>query len=493
MTVSIHAKEEYLAKACQEIVRVFYPGEDILINGENPVIRLELDRQGNSLTVRAWKDSPTGESFQAVDEVKIPSEAENTARRLARLAALRYLEHQTGRTIGPWGILTGIRPTKIVHRLMDEDTPQVEIIHHLIKNYALDKAKAELLVEVCSTQRPFLHSSPKARKLVSVYIGIPFCPTRCVYCSFPAYQVGKSESLIEPFLKALEEEISALGEGIKSQGLGVESIYVGGGTPTALNEGQLALLLERVTEKLTTPGTVEYTVEAGRPDSINRGKLLVLKEVGANRISINPQSMNPETLKTIGRCHSPEDIKAAFQLARETGFANINMDIIIGLPGETVEDVRKTLDQIRGLAPDNLTIHTLALKRASRLKEKQRKQEIQDLKLLAGEHEEAVEMLALAYEAARAMGMHPYYLYRQKQMLGHLENVGFARPGKECVYNIQMMEERQTVIGLGAGSGSKWVNTQDWTLLNTYNPKDPRNYIERINELINFKLSKLKS
>ncbi|MDA8236164.1 MAG: coproporphyrinogen dehydrogenase HemZ [Clostridia bacterium] len=494
MVVSITAEQEYLAKACQEILRAFYPGEGIQINEENSVITLELEKNKSHIKVKAIGQ---GKVFQASDRLGISSEAENTARRLARLVVLRCLEDITGRSIGPWGILTGIRPTKIVHRIMDRGLPQGEIINQLTADYALVEAKARLLTEVCTLQRGFLHSPEKAGGLISIYIGIPFCPTRCVYCSFPAYSTDRHGHLVEPFLQALQKEISALGQGIKGLGLEVETVYIGGGTPTSLNEGQLAGLLEAVTGNLVSGQTREFTLEAGRPDSINMDKLQLMKRAGVNRISINPQSMNMETLRTIGRSHSPEEIRAAFTLAKESGFDNINMDIIVGLPGETLEHINRTLSQIAGLGPDNLTVHTLALKRASRLKEEQRirdikgdNQETQDQNVIVTT-DVVAEMLARCYEGAKGMGMHPYYLYRQKQMLGHLENVGFAQQGKDCIYNIQMMEERQTVVGLGAGAGSKWVDPKDWTLLNTYNPKDPQNYIERVEEMVNFKLEKL--
>ena len=503
MTISIAAQEEYLAKACQEIVRAFYPGKEIQINGQNPVVILELEKKDDHIKVKAFAQDKV---FQASDRVCMSSEENNVARRLARLAALGCLEYITGRTIGPWGILTGIRPTKIVHRMKDNGTNEEDIIKQLTVDYALSQAKARLLTEVCAVQRPFLHLPGSTGGLISIYIGIPFCPTRCVYCSFPGYSTEKHGSLVEPFLLALQKEISSLGRGIKSLGLEVETVYIGGGTPTSLDKGQMMGLLHGVTENLVTGQTKEFTVEAGRPDSINPGKLKVMKEAGVNRISINPQTMNPETLQAIGRSHSPEEIKSAFTLARELGFDNINMDVIVGLPGETLEHVNRTLSQITDMGPDNLTVHTLALKRASRLKEEQRMQGLKSGKqgtkgygnliaieegISSADDNEAEEMLALCYEGAKGMGMHPYYLYRQKQMLGHLENVGFARMGKDCVYNLQMMEERQTVIGLGVGAGSKWVNPMDWTLVNTYNPKDPQNYIERVEELVDFKRNKL--
>lgn len=483
--------QEDLVRACHDIVRVFYP-ETIFTaapEGADFSIRLAPGTDDRSVVVEgALLPARGGEkmSFTAADEW-YPGEARHNAqKRVAKLAVKGLLEKYTGRKAGPWGILTGIRPTKIVHRMLDQGWPGERLEIFLQKSFALSREKSHLLREVAELQQPFLHTGEEAGKYVSIYIGIPFCPTRCVYCSFPAYSLERYRAWMDPFVAALLEEIRGVGRVLKELGLEVETIYVGGGTPTSLPVGRLAQLLQGVDEWLKTQGTREYTVEAGRPDTLNVEVLELLRVHGVSRLSINPQSMNPQTLKAIGRAHSPEDVLRAMETARSLGFANINMDLIIGLPGEGLEEISQTLEQIRVLAPENITVHTLAIKRASSLKEQR-----EDY-ALAGAGE-AAGMLNLTYIKAREAGMRPYYLYRQKQMLGHLENVGFAKPGYECIYNIQMMEERQTIVGLGGGSGSKWVNPADWSLEASYNPKDPRNYFERVEELTGRKVEKLQA
>lgn len=490
MNVHLDCQED-LVRACHDIVRVFYP-EAIFTaapEGADFSVRLEprID-EGLVVVEGALLPARGGErlAFTASDE-RYPGEARHNAqKRVAKLAVKALLERYTVREAGPWGILTGIRPTKIVHRMLDQDWPGERLELFLHKSYALSAEKSHLLREVAELQRRFLHTGEEAGKFVSVYIGIPFCTTRCVYCSFPAYSLERYRAWVEPFVAALLEEIQGVGRVLKELGLEVETIYIGGGTPTSLPVDKLGQILQAVDEWLKTPGTGEFTVEAGRPDTINAEVLGLMRGHGVSRLSINPQSMNPQTLKAIGRAHSPGDVVRAMGLARNLGFTNINMDLIIGLPGEGLEEIRQTLEQIRVLAPENMTVHTLAIKRASSLKEQRGDYTLAEAGEVAG-------MLNLTYNEAREAGMRPYYLYRQKQMLGHLENVGFAKPGYECVYNIQMMEERQTILGLGGGSGSKWVNPAGWSLEASYNPKDPRNYFERVEELIVRKVEKLRA
>lgn len=481
--------QQYLIRACHDMVRVFFPDTIFTpaLEGADFSILLEIGGDAECVMVEGTLLPTVGRrklTFRAVDG-QYPGEASHNATiRVAKLAVKGLLERYTGREAGPWGILTGIRPTKIAHRLLDQGWLGDRLELFLQNSFALRADKSSLMRRVAELQRAFLHPHGAAGKYVSIYIGIPFCPTRCVYCSFPAYSLERYRGWVEPFVAALLREIQALGQVIKELGLGVETIYIGGGTPTSLPVEKLREIFQGVDNWLMTPGTGEYTVEAGRPDTINEQVLDLLRSHGVNRLSVNPQSMNIQTLKAIGRAHSPEDVVRAMELARSKGFANINMDLIIGLPGEGLVEMGHTLEQIKELAPENITVHTLAIKRASALKEQYEEYTLAE----AGE---AAKMLDLAYGAAKELGMSPYYLYRQKQMLGHLENVGFAKSGYECVYNIQMMEERQTIVGLGGGSGSKWVNAADWSLEATYNPKDPRNYFERVEELIGKKVERL--
>ncbi|MZP30964.1 coproporphyrinogen dehydrogenase HemZ [Heliobacterium undosum] len=428
-------------------------------------------------------EKESGDSDTVYDDNR--REGENARRRAAKLALLRALEDYCGAPPNTWGILTGVRPAKIVHRRLDQGKDRESIRAELLRDYALQPEKADLLLEIALRQRPFFYAGPDDRHKAGVYIGIPFCPTRCLYCSFPGYDVKKFKGWLEPFLHSLRREIEAVGSALRQAGRQVQHIYIGGGTPTALTADQLEELLRWVNQHLRGPETVEFTLEGGRPDTLDRDKLERAFAGGVNRLSINPQSMNADTLERIGRCHRPGEVVEAVELARAIGFPVINMDMIIGLPGEDANAVRNTLDQIAPLRPENLTVHTMAIKRASRLTA-EREQWI----LPTADEVEA--MLAVTREGARDLGLVPYYLYRQKRILANQENVGYTLPGQECIYNIHVMEERQTIWGLGAGAATKIVRAEDGEILDSWhNPKDPMNYVERLDGIIGRKLKKL--
>jgi coproporphyrinogen dehydrogenase HemZ len=374
----------------------------------------------------------------------------------------------------PWGILTGIRPVKMIHKLMDKGLGQEEILKHLVEFYRLDPEKARLGMGIALTERKFIFPNEPGR--ISIYISIPFCPTRCSYCSFPSNQLSRWGHLTEKYMDCLAGEIKAAGSALKSKGITCDTVYIGGGTPTSLNLSQLDRFFGEVRNAFISPDTRELTVEAGRPDTLDREKLGLIKRFGATRISINPQTMNASTLEVIGRKHSPEDIIRAFELARQAGHNNINMDIIMGLPGENVDMVMHTLGYIGALKPEGVTVHTLAVKRASRLHE-----EAFDAAMV--EESEVEAMMKCAREYLQRMGMKPYYLYRQKYMVGNLENIGFCFPGYEGIYNMQIMEERQTVLGLGAGAVSKLVILSEDRLERIQNPKSLQHYMERAEAL----------
>lgn len=553
MKLRVKAPKEYYLKVVADLVRLFFPrveiiglvdqrlndlftstveeeeiqkGEGLLCFAEvikTDKVKIETDEERENAVLdsasRTLVVSLQMPGKRAVARVPIPKlipgdESVNVRRRLIRRATLQVLEEITGQSAGPWGILTGIRPTKIVHRRLDQGWEAEQVADELCRDYRLEPTKAKLLVQVAQRQRPFLLSRAAASRLVSVYIGIPFCPTRCLYCSFPGYPLPRNGQIVGAFLQALLQEIQCVGAELQHQGIGVQSIYVGGGTPTSLTADQLRQLLfalrenlpfSRIKQQQTTKTNLgdicrknevtptgeppltkigEFTVEAGRPDTLDQARLAAMQEAGVNRLSINPQTMQDKTLRLIGRPHSAADTEHAFELARRFGFSFINMDVILGLPGETSGDVAVTLEKIGQLGPENLSVHTLAIKRASRLNE-QREQWV-----LPGV-EEVEAMVQISQAAAVSQGMEPYYLYRQKHILGNLENVGYCRPGWESVYNIQVMEERQTIIGLGGGAGSKWLNPADWTLTNTYNSKDPLDYIQRIDEIIRKKIDRI--
>lgn len=373
----------------------------------------------------------------------------------------------------PWGFLTGIRPTKIVHEMLEQNMPREEIKKRLLKFYGIREDKVELMIRVAEKEKSILEKNQENE--ISVYIGIPFCPTRCLYCSFTSYAIDNREKQVEDYLNALEKEIIFGGKysSIKK----VRSIYIGGGTPTSLNEDQLGRLLMLVNKHFNVKDTEEFTVEAGRPDTITKRKLELLKEYHVNRISINPQTMNEETLIRIGRRHTTEDIVKVFHWAREIGHRNINMDLIVGLPGESPQDVKTTMEKIKTLDPDSITVHTMAIKRASRLRES-----LEEYTLTKAE--EIEEMISITSQGAYEMGMEPYYLYRQKNMLGNFENVGYCKVGKESVYNIEIMEEKETILALGAGAITKVVDPKTNRIERIPNVKNVEEYINRVDEMI---------
>ncbi len=386
------------------------------------------------------------------------------------------LSAYTGRQM-PWGILTGIRPTKLVHEALKSGMSDEAIDAYLEEAYKVSPSKRILMREVAKQELAIL--SKNEPNEVSIYIGIPFCPTRCVYCSFTAYSLEQKQKEVEPYLEALFKEISFVAQA-KSDVV-IRSLYIGGGTPTSLNEDQLERLLTHVEKSFDLSRIEEYTVEAGRPDTITVEKLRIMKAHGVGRISINPQSMNQKTLDAIGRKHTVEEIKEVFFAARALGHDNINMDLILGLPGEEVEDVAYTLEELKKLNPENITVHTMAIKRASKLREALREDE-EAIHLTEGEKIE--KMLGLCEKEITNMGLMPYYMYRQKNMLGNFENVGYAKPGTEGVYNIEIMEEAESIIALGAGAITKMVYQNGERIDRIPNVKSLKDYIERIDEMI---------
>ncbi|EGO61996.1 coproporphyrinogen dehydrogenase HemZ [Acetonema longum] len=370
----------------------------------------------------------------------------------------------------PWGILTGVRPGKIVQRMLDaEEILEPEIVERLQKDYAIRQDKAKLLAQIGLRHRQLLLPHGELKKKVSVYVGIPFCPTRCLYCSFPSYVLPQHRTDLELFLAALARDIAAAGDLLDSAGVRADTIYIGGGTPTSLGSGDFSQLLAMIQDRFANPSLREFTVEAGRPDTMDDDKLKAMKYYSVNRVSINPQTMQQKTLKHIGRMHSVQDIIDVFGKLRSMGFPVINMDLIAGLPGETEQDMADTLEQLARLDPDNFTVHALAIKKGSRLKE------------LAGRYPlpgpaDTEAMVYRAAQYAERMGMVPYYLYRQKYMTGNLENVGYTKPELESLYNIYSIEERQTIIGIGPAATTKFV-APNWRVENMYHAKDLKTYI----------------
>ncbi|HWR09406.1 coproporphyrinogen dehydrogenase HemZ [Sporomusa sp.] len=406
-------------------------------------------------------------------------------KRLVRLAVLGLMRKLTGSNPVPWGILRGVRPTKIVHRLLDQGLIHDQVTSKLVQEYALEPAKADLITGIAIHQRPVV-SNPDNRtrtKTVSIYVGIPYCPSRCLYCSFPSFILPEKNEQINAFLQAITRDIKSTISLVRKFNLSVESIYIGGGTPTSLAAADLSSLLSLIKNGFEGVHTSEFTVEAGRPDSINNEKIDVLRQYGVNRVSINPQTMQDKTLKQIGRRHTVQDIIDIFAKIRRAGIPLINMDVIAGLPGESEADMEDTMRQIAQLNPENVTLHTLALKRGSLLMEALNSGVLSRHDLPNEETTQAMLKAAASY--ITQMDMHPYYLYRQKYMTGNLENIGYAKPDTDCIYNIQIMEERQTIIGIGPAAGTKAVSPKNWRLQSSYNAKDVVSYIKNIDIYLN--------
>ena len=383
--------------------------------------------------------------------------------------------HELTKAELPWGALTGIRPTKLIVTMIEAapDVTDEEITSFLKENYYVTDEKAALGIQIARREIKLLEKIDYEEGY-SLYIGIPFCPTTCLYCSFTSYPIGAYTKKADDYVTALLKEISYASARFADRKL--NSIYIGGGTPTTLEPEQLERLLHAVRDSFDFSHNQEFTVEAGRPDSITPEKLAVLLKHGVTRISINPQTMNQKTLDLIGRYHTVEQVKETFQLARKMGFDNINMDFIVGLPGETMEDIRFSMEEVQKLNPDSLTIHSLAIKRAARLNIM--KEQYKDFTIENNE-----QIMELCAAAAENMDMTPYYMYRQKNIAGNMENVGYARTGRAGIYNILIMEEKQTIVALGAGSVTKRIYP-DGRIERCANVKDVGQYIDRIDEMI---------
>lgn len=455
----------------QALVKAFYPEEQVEVLlpesraerrtelADKVRIRLAVENDGAVLTVDGrdyrWDRAAQGEDKAALKRF-----------------FYEVLSKETGRQL-PWGNLIGIRPTKIAYELLEQGKTKEEIISYYGREHYTSEKKAQLAVEIAERERRLL-AGVHYRDGYSLYIGIPFCPTTCLYCSFTSYAIGAYRKQVDAYVDCVIRELRFVAEQYRDKLL--DSVYVGGGTPTTLEPEQLDRLLGAVKELFDFQTVQEFTVEAGRADSITEDKLRVLRRYGVTRISVNPQTMKQETLDMIGRRATVAQVEEAYGLARQLGFDNINMDLILGLPGETQEDVQHTIDRVVELAPDSLTVHSLAIKRASRLN-----QWVQENGVAMLRNTDAT--MEIAAQGAHGLGLVPYYLYRQKNMSGNFENVGYAREGKLGLYNILIMEEKQTIVALGAGSITKRV-FPDGRIERCENVKDVVQYIERIDEMI---------
>lgn len=443
--------------------------------GDGAVSRLSY---GTKYLTATAKITQGGKTTHGVQRLPLEKESYALRRRILQrayyLAALPQLPASP-----PWGALSGVRPTKLTTRHLLEGGTAESADRLLDQSFFVTPARRQLCV------RASLASLEAVRRLipsdVSVYIGIPFCPTRCSYCSFVSQTEGSAGKLLTPYLDCLLREIETVGAGMKRAGLSLRTLYIGGGTPTTLSAEQMRLLMETVNRHFDLSRLIEYTVEAGRPDTIDPEKLAVIRDLGANRVSINPQTMNDAVLRAVGRPHTAADVERAYAQAVGAGFTSINMDLIAGLPGDDPAGFARSLDRVLALDPSNVTVHTLALKKGADLFSRR-----EDLPPQA-----AVEtMVEHANATLSGRGYAPYYLYRQKYMSGSLENVGWCRDGDLCLYNIYMMEELTDILALGGGAVSKRL-LPDHRLERQCNPKYPKQYVERIEALLQEKTALL--
>ena len=466
-----------------ELIRVFLPWEEIeILENETDTFKdgifiissLEnFDGKLYSFTEVYRDDKLISRSEEDIESVNIYGDSIDKNVRIATKKSLyKALIKITDNEI-PWGILTGIRPVKIVHELLSKGIEDEEIVRVLKEEYKLYDSKAKLILDIGKRQR--VHIYPLNKDRFSLYISIPFCPTRCLYCSFPTLPLGRFQSYINEYVSKLIYEIRSIKD--LMDGKEINTVYIGGGTPTAIPAREMEKIIQEIYNSFGEENIKEFTVEAGRPDTITEEYLKVLKSNKINRISINPQTMNNNTLKLIGRQHSAEDIIKTYNMAKEIDFPIINMDLIIGLPGEGVNDIQNTLREIRKLDPENLTVHTLSVKRGSKFRNT-----MEDYNL---ESQDTIgDMLNKTIEYSKDMGLIPYYLYRQKQILGNYENIGYAKPNMECIYNIAIMEEKETIIGAGMGAVSKVFFPDENRIERIPNFRDIIEYIERIDEQI---------
>ncbi len=464
--IQITSKDNEFAYDLKALAMAFYPAQEC-IHIEEPTW---LEKQG--YTMRLEMDGEV-----VYEEFLLTPYTKNQVKQ----RFYQFLSEYSGKSL-PWGILTGIRPAKIALRMLMTGERKVDILDKLKNEYLCCEEKAELAMAVAEKEYE-LTGAMDHENSVSIYIGIPFCPSICAYCSFSSYPYKQYEKKVDDYLNALEKEIAFAAEQIRHKT--VQSVYIGGGTPTSLKEEQFERLLQMVERHLPMRENLEFTVEAGRPDSITHAKLVSMKNHHVTRISINPQTMKQETLDLLGRRHTVEEIRAVFDMARGLGFDNINMDLIVGLPEETPEDFRKTLEEVHAMGPDSITVHTLVIKRASRMRREQLEQ--------GGEvHEEDCyipQMQDMSERFCREHGYEPYYMYRQKNKAvttrnTNQENVAYAKTGKECLYNIFMMEELQTILALGSGGSSKYVFYDEDRMERVENVKSVDDYIHRIDDML---------
>ncbi|MCB2288971.1 coproporphyrinogen III oxidase [Clostridium sp. CS001] len=459
-----------------QIINLFFFFPDIKFVEEDSNYNINVKEN----TVEMYCDLP----HCSFPEFKYSINKSNKLKDEVKKAVFLWFFKITGKEL-PWGTLIGIRPSKKALELLQKGDSEESIVEQFKEKHLTREDKAQLCIDVAKFEKNIVNTK---KDNISIYIGMPFCPTRCVYCSFTSSPIGTFKGIVDTYLVALSHEIESISEYVKQKNLNVECVYFGGGTPTSVNNQQFEIIMKCIYEAFIKQGNVkEFTVECGRPDSITFEKLSTMKEYGVHRISINPQTMNDDTLKLIGRNHSAHSVCQTFHMARELGFDNINMDLIVGLPGENISHMVKTCKEILKIKPDSITIHGMSIKKGSRLHESM----LNNQQFEIPDQEELNEMYEHTVELSRKLNMKPYYMYRQKNMVGIMENIGYAVPSKEGIYNIQMIEEKQTIIALGADAVCKVVFLEENRHERFANLKDIKGYIERIDEMINKKIELL--
>lgn len=456
----------------KQFIKMFFDNdEDVLINlnfeYENKII--------NTYTVIFYKNKRYEEDYYF--KFDILNKSDKLIKKIFTAACTKSFIHAAMKIRNvslPWGVMCGIRPAKNVRELY-EDNLSEEKIRKIFKDvYEVNEDKTDLAIEVYKNEKRIIENIKD--DYVSIYIGIPFCPTRCLYCSFVSTDIRVTKKYMDDFCLFLIEEIKKTSQILKDNNLKIDSIYIGGGTPTALSEDNLELILKSVNDNFDIKNINEFTLEAGRADTINYKKLEIAKKYGVDRISINPQTMNDITLKKVGRHHTSEDVRKVFKIARDIGFKNINMDLIAGLPDEDFNMFKYSLDEIIKLNPENITVHSLCIKNGADIKN--RDIEFTKSKVMN-------DMLSYTQKKMKETNRLPYYMYRQKNMLGNLENVGYSYKDKMSAYNINIMEEKQSIIALGGGGSTKLVTKND--IIRIFNFKNPKEYIERFSEILSKK------
>ncbi|WP_125152681.1 coproporphyrinogen III oxidase [Clostridium rectalis] len=467
MTINIKLKNINYRYEIYQMFNLFYPLSEINFNNVNYNYKISLEKNGIIIEDEFLKE-------EYINDKNINEKGN------LKKSIYSFLNKKTGK-IFPWGTLVGIRPSKIALSMLIKGKSEEEIVDYFTRNYFTDKEKAKLCIRIAKMEIKMVN---KDKNKISLYIGMPFCPTRCLYCSFASNPITKCKKMVQPYLRSLVEEFEGISKYIEKKGLKVQTVYFGGGTPTSVNDEEFEYIMKKIYNKFIYGNNIEeFTVECGRPDSLSYKKFKVMKRYKVDRISINPQTMNDDTLKLVGRNHTVKDVIEKYNMARKLGFNNINMDIIVGLPKEGLTHVKNTCREILKLNPDSITVHGMSIKRGSDLYKK--------LELTHTNHNELMEMYKETVKLAEDLLMEPYYMYRQKNMKGNMENIGYSHKNKHCIYNIQMIEEKQTIIAMGADAVSKVVFLDENRLERVPNVKDVIEYNKRVDEMIKRKIEAL--